>query len=100
MPDEKAVLAALKKFAATVTAKMTTFTVGEPEDQLRGPFDVFMQEVGQALALKVVCTGETKLADRLGKPDYAVHPAELSGELAQEVEEMILGTRPVKGSPA
>jgi len=39
MPDEKAILAALRRFADTVTAKMTTLTVGEPEDQLRGPFD-------------------------------------------------------------
>ena len=75
--EEKAVLAALQKFAGAVTAKMTTLTVGEPEDQLRGPFEVFMQEVGQALARKVVCTGETKLAGRLGKPDYAVHAAKL-----------------------
>jgi hypothetical protein len=39
MPDEKGILAALKKFAATVTAKMTTLTVGEPEDRLGGLFD-------------------------------------------------------------
>ena len=77
MPYEKAILAALKKFADGVTAKMTTLTAGEPEDQLRGPFDAFMQEVGQALAQKVVCTGETKLAGRLGKPDFAVHSNDL-----------------------
>lgn len=82
-PEEKAVLAALKKFAEQVTAKMTTLTVGEPEDQLRGPFEVFMQEVGHALAQAVVCTGETKLAGRLGKPDYAIHAA---GVLAGYVE--------------
>jgi hypothetical protein len=76
MPDDKAILAPLKKFADTVTAKMTTLTVGEPEDQLRGPFEVFMQEVGQALALEVVCAGESKL-DRIGKPDFAVHAAKL-----------------------
>jgi len=75
--EEKAVLAALEKFADAVTAKMNTLTAGEPEDQLRGPFEVFMQEVGKALARKVVCTGETKLAGRLGKPDYAVHAAKL-----------------------
>ena len=44
MPDEKAVLAALRNFADSVTSKMTTLTVGEPEDQLRGPFEVFMQD--------------------------------------------------------
>ncbi|MCX5643791.1 MAG: N-6 DNA methylase [Phycisphaerae bacterium] len=77
MPDEKAVLTALRKFADSVTSKMTTLTVGEPEDQLRGPFEVFMEEVGRALSLKVVCTGETRLPGRMGKPDYAVHAAEL-----------------------
>ncbi|RPI59663.1 MAG: DNA methyltransferase, partial [Planctomycetaceae bacterium] len=77
MPDDKAILEALRKFADTVTGKLNTLTVGEPEDQLRGPFEVFMDEVGKALALKVVCAGETRLADRLGKPDYAVHAANL-----------------------
>jgi len=76
MPDDKAILPALKKFADSVTAKMNTLTAGEPEDQLRGPFDVFMQEVGRALALEVVCAGESKL-DRIGKPDFAVHAAKL-----------------------
>jgi len=77
MPDDKAILASLRKFAASVTAKMNTLTAGEPEDQLRGPFEVFMGEVGKAQALKVVCTGETRLAGRLGKPDYAVHTGQL-----------------------
>jgi hypothetical protein len=77
MPDDKAILAALRKFADAVTAKMTTLTVGEPEDQLRGPFENFMQEVGTALAIDVVSTGETKLAGRLGRPDFAVHASKL-----------------------
>ena len=68
---------ALKKFADTVAAKLNTLTVGEPEDQLRGPFEVFMGEVGRAIALEVVCTGETMLPGRLGKPDFAVHAANL-----------------------
>jgi len=83
MPNEEVILAALKKFADDVTAKTTTLTVGEPEDQLRGPFENFMQEVGQALVLKVVCTGETRLAGRLGTPDFAVHASTL---LAGHVE--------------
>jgi len=77
MPDDKAILAALRNFAEAVTAKMTTLTVGEPEDQLRGPFETLMQEVGHALVIDVVSTGETRLAGRLGKPDYAVHTAKL-----------------------
>jgi len=35
MPDDTAMLTALKKFADSVTAKMTTLSAGEPEDQLR-----------------------------------------------------------------
>lgn len=76
-PDEKAISAALRDFAQAVTAKMTAMTLGEPEDQLRAPFEAFIGEVGRALNLKVVCTGETKLPDRIGKPDYAVHSNKL-----------------------
>jgi len=62
MTDEKAILAALQRFADAVTAKMKALTPGEPEDQLRGPFETLMQDAGQALARKVdyharyVCT--------------------------------------------
>ena len=78
--EEKAVLAALRKFAGAVTAKMTTLTAGEREDQLRAPFETFMQEVGQAIAREVLRTGEVRLPGRLGKPDYAVHaPKILAG---------------------
>jgi hypothetical protein len=71
--EEKAVLAALRKFAAAVTAKMASLAVGEPEDQLRAPFEAFMHDLGRAVARDIVCTGETRLPGRLGKPDYAVH---------------------------
>ena len=77
MLDDKATLAALRKFAEAVTDKMTQLTVGEPEDQLRSPFETFMREVGQSLGLKVVSTGETVLPGRIGKPDYAVHSNKL-----------------------
>lgn len=73
--EEKALLKALRKFAGAVTAKMTSFAVGEPEDQLRAPFETFMHDLGQTIARNIVCTGETKLPGRLGKPDYAVHAA-------------------------
>ena len=64
---------ALQDFAASVTAKMTQLTPGEPEDQVRGPFEIFITEVARVLGWNVVCTGETPLPDRLGRPDYAVH---------------------------
>ena len=64
---------ALQAFASAVTAKMTQLTAGEPEDQVRGPFENFMAGVAAALGWNVVCTGETPLPDRLGRPDYAIH---------------------------
>ena len=64
---------ALQTFAAAVTAKMTQITAGEPEDQVRGPLENFMAGVAAALGCNVVCTGETPLPDRLGRPDYAIH---------------------------
>ncbi len=63
---------ALKEFAESVKTKLTQLTPGEPEDQLRSPFENFMQALGQAAKLKVVCTGEVKLPGRVGKPDFAV----------------------------
>jgi hypothetical protein len=52
---------------------MTQLTAGEPEDQLRGPFENFMADAAQAVGWNIVCTGETPLPNRLGRPDYAVH---------------------------
>jgi hypothetical protein len=64
---------ALQHFAASVSAKMTQFIVGEPEDQLRGPFENFLGAVASSLGWNIVCTGETLLPGRLGRPDYAIH---------------------------
>ena len=69
--------AALRDFAAAVTARMTQVTAGEPENQVRGPFETFMEAVARALGWEVVCTGETPLPDRPGRPDYAVHRNQL-----------------------
>ena len=77
MFDEKAVLAALKTFAESVKQKSSQTTSGEPEDQLRGPFETFMSELGNILSYQIVCTGETRLEGRIGKPDYAVHLSSL-----------------------
>lgn len=64
---------ALQDFAAAVTAKMAQLTIGEPEDQLRGPFENLLAGVAAAPGWTVVCTGEAPLPGRLGRPDYAVH---------------------------
>ncbi len=73
MVDEKAILIALQVFAEAVKQKFSQTVSGEPEDQLRGPFEAFMEDLGKTLSYKIVCTGETKLPGRLGKPDYAIH---------------------------
>lgn len=72
MPDNKALFAALQEFAATVTRKYSQVISGEPEDQLRSPFEVLMQNIGAFLGIKIVCTGEMRLSGRIGKPDYGI----------------------------
>ena len=81
--------AALQEFADAVTDKLTQITHGEPEEQLRAPFENFVSAAADALGWDVVCTGETPLPDRLGRPDYAVH---LNKLLAGYVELKAVGT--------
>ncbi len=88
MTTENDIGTALRSFADSVYAKMSQLTHGQPEDQLRGPFENLIEEVGQSFGWQVVCTGETPLPDRLGRPDYAVHAR---GLLAGYVELKALG---------
>ncbi len=69
MSQSLSIHVALQDFAASVTEKMTQITVGAPEDQVRGPFETFMYAAAHALGWNVVCTGETPLPNRLGRPD-------------------------------
>lgn len=64
---------ALGNFAAEVSGKFSGAAAGEPEEQLRAPFETLLQSVGAARGKDVVCVGETLLPGRLGKPDYAVN---------------------------
>jgi hypothetical protein len=73
MSKEMTIQKGLEAFAEAVTAKTSQLTPGEPEEQLRGPLENFMAVAAGALGWSVVCTGETRLPGRLGKPDYAVH---------------------------
>ena len=73
MKNSTSIHAALQAFAAAVTEKTAQLTAGEPEDQLRAPFETFMQSAAEAFGWNVVCTGETPLPNRLGRPDYAAH---------------------------
>lgn len=66
------IYAALQQFAVDVTQKMKALAAGEPEDQLRGPFENLMTTVGKALGQSVVAKGESQLPGRLGRPDYAI----------------------------
>ncbi|CAM2154501.1 N-6 DNA methylase [Paraburkholderia tropica] len=64
---------ALKKFATTLQEKSTVRISGEPEEQLRSPFEVLMEEAGSIAAGEPVkAIGETLLADRGGRPDFGV----------------------------
>ncbi len=76
MSNSRLILDPLRTFAEAVTDRMTASTPGEPENQLRAPFEAFMQAVGEARHVPVLCTGEARVR-RLGKPDYAVHSAGL-----------------------
>lgn len=73
----------LRDFAAAVTRKTAQIVSGEPEEQLRAPFEALIDECGALIGKIVVCTGEVALPDSLGSPDYAIH---VDGLLAGYVE--------------
>jgi hypothetical protein len=54
------------------------FASAEPEEQLRQPFERFMEAVGNALGAKQVrCIAPRRLPNQLGKPDFAVYHDQL-----------------------
>ena len=73
MDKDNELFLALQEFASDVSAKMSQQAAGEPEDQLRSPFENLMKRASKAMGLDVVCTGETRVAGRVGRPDFAVH---------------------------
>lgn len=69
---------ALKKFATTLQEKSIVHISGEPEEQLRSPFEVLMEEAGSIAAGDAVkAIGETSLADHGGRPDFGVSMGKL-----------------------
>lgn len=70
--QEGRIYQALRDFAAGVSKKMAPPVQGEPEDQLRAPFEALVTAIGAAVGKTVVAKGEPSLAGRIGKPDYAV----------------------------
>ena len=73
MPTDNSIYDALRTFATEVTAKSSSVVTGEPEDQLRAPFETLLQAAGTILETEVVCVGETLLKHRIGKPDYGIN---------------------------
>ena len=59
-------------FAEELKTKFSTTVTGEPEEQIRAPFETLIRSVGRELGLDVVPIGETLLENRGGKPDYGV----------------------------
>lgn len=76
MSTKISLYADLQRFADSVREKSGQFVPGEPEDQLRAPFEAFMRAAGETLGLDIVCAGEAPLPDRLGRPDFAVHQSQ------------------------
>ena len=52
---------------------MAQSETGQPEEQLRAPFETFLRETSTSLGTPAECVGEPSLPDNLGRPDYAVH---------------------------
>ena len=77
--------ASLKTFAAAVTERLTSGVAGEPEEQLRGPFEGVIAAFAAATGRPLVAVGET-LLDRIGKPDYAITERRGGGLLVGHVE--------------
>ncbi len=68
---------------------------GEPEDQMRGPLETFMQSMATALGVTITAVGETSLSDLRVRPDYAV---KVNGAITGyiEVKAPGKGANPVK----
>jgi hypothetical protein len=63
---------ALKEFATALQKKASAPVAGEPEDQLRAPFEQLVAAVGTAIGIDVLAIGETRLDDGVGKPDFGI----------------------------
>jgi hypothetical protein len=70
-PDQ--LLPYLRKFAETVTSKLSVEFPGEPEDQLRAPFERLFEAYGNIGSHPLKIIGEKALHGSLGKPDFAIY---------------------------
>ena len=75
VPAPSTIAAAVSRFGADAGASLTAAAAGEPEDQLRRPFQNLLADVAAALGFAggaVVAVGEVSLSDLRSRPDYAV----------------------------
>lgn len=67
---------AISRFGMSATAKLSSPVVtGEPEDQLRAPFELLLADIAALVGLgtgTVVAVGESTLSELKTRPDYAV----------------------------
>lgn len=63
---------ALQEFADAIHAKFSSNVTGEPEDQLRAPFERLLQLAGEVAGVAVVAVGETLLDNHAGRPDFGI----------------------------
>lgn len=77
-----AVAAAVAAFGATVKPRLSS-SVGEPEDQMRGPLEVLLASVAEAVGVKFAMMGEASLSDLKVRPDYA---CQVNGAISGYIE--------------
>ncbi|MDR3352385.1 MAG: hypothetical protein LBO00_05135 [Zoogloeaceae bacterium] len=62
--------APLQQFASAIREKFSTQVTGEPEEQLRAPFEQLLRDAGHALGMTgIVPIGETLLKHGVGRPE-------------------------------
>lgn len=64
---------ALTDFADSVKARFDISDSGEPEDKLRAPLEALFEAYGRIIGRDILLTGEHRLKDHVGKPDFAAH---------------------------
>ena len=70
---ERTVTAAISAFGASVKPKLLAAT-SHREDQLRGPVENLLRDIGKSLSLEVIPVGEQELIDK-SRPDYLIRAA-------------------------
>jgi hypothetical protein len=74
--QNRSIESVVSDYGRAVTAKLTAIAVkGQPEDQLRGPFEQLLGDLAKLCGLslkKLVLVGESSLADLKTRPDFAV----------------------------